>query len=1099
MNPRKLRVENLEERTLLAVMAGGVEQAVTLPAPTESTTWWVATAEDTFEGDVLSLRDALARAQSGDTVRFVPELSGGTITMSEMSLTIPYFAVQKGVTVDASDLPGGITIDANGISRVFYVYGGTDSEPTVLKGLTITGGSIANDGGGIYVAPGTVTLEDCTVTGNHLSGPRSLGAGICNRGTLTVTNCIVSGNTTEGYGGGIFNSGTLTVTDTVISGNRNCGIYQNQGTATVTDSIIAGNSADTGGGIYHSSGTLTLANCTVSGNSAARYGGGIFTLFLSPSDISIRNSVIAGNTAANDGNEIYKNSLSAVICACNTLSSYTDWTESENCLEYDPNLPLFTDAENGDYTLAAGSQAINAGNNDFVTTETDLAENPRIMGGIVDLGAYEYQAEAPSTVVTTHKDVIDETDGLISLREAVLYAAEGDTITFASELCGEIIVLAGSEIVIDKGITIDASSIAGIHIDAGGKSRVFYVSGGNESAPVELINLTITSGNPNNESSGYYPSSGGGIYNAGTLAITNSTISSNSAQDLGGGVYNEGTLTLTRGVVEGNDSGSAGGGLYNDGTLTITESTIAGNTAYICGGVVNNYGTLTIADSAISDNSSEYGGGITNTYGTLTISNSIISGNYTENYGGGIGNYGGSLVITDSTISENYALYYGGGIYGESGTLTICDSTVTGNDADIGAGIYCAFSSELTLTNSTVSGNTAYDYGGGIYNDGKLTTTNCTVSGNTASGSDSSSGGGVYNSGTLTMTNCAVSVNTADYGGGIFSDGMLTLTNCTVSGNTASLGGGIYDEGYSPICNTILENTIIALNTADTFGDDIYVASATIYAYNTLSSTTDWSLSSNCLLYDPEKPLFVNAANSDYTLAENSQAIDKGNNDYVTTETDLAGNKRIANGIVDIGAYEYGSSPPVEQLASPTILTGNKGVYVSYGANRHQITWDAIENASGYELTYTSDNRDGWTSVIAFETSAVITGLTYGDEVAYRVRALGTGSCTDSEWSEGKTFAVCPMDINGDGDIGGLDRNILAVSWGGEEGEDEYWYYADINADGDIGGLDRNYLGTNWGAEAGDDDLAYPKPLAAADIVFAEYQPADLEMDLGIF
>ena len=578
----KLRVENLEERTLLAVMAGGAEQAVTPPAPAESTTWWVATAEDTFEGDVLSLRDALARAQSGDTVRFVPELSGGTITMSEMSLTIPYFAVQKGVTVDASDLPGGITIDANGISRVFYVYGGTDSEPTVLKGLTITGGSIANDGGGVYVASGTVTLEDCTVTGNHLSGPRSLGAGICNRSTLTVTNCIVSGNTTEGYGGGIFNSGTLTVTDTVITENQNCGIYQNQGTATVTDSMIAENSADTGGGIYHSSGTLTLTNCTVSGNSAARYGGGIFTLFLSPSDISIRNSVIARNTAANDGNEIYKNSLSAVLRACNTLSSYTDWTESENCLEYDPNLPLFTDAENGDYTLAAGSQAINAGNNDFVTAETDLAGNPRIVGGIVDLGAYEYQGNGP------------------------------------------------------------------------------------------------------------------------------------------------------------------------------------------------------------------------------------------------------------------------------------------------------------------------------------------------------------------------------------------------------------------------------------------------------------------------------------------------------------------------------------EQLAAPTILTGNKGVYVSAGANRHQITWDTIENASGYELTYTSDNRDGWTSVITTETSAVITGLTYGDEVAYRVRALGEDSFADSEWSEGKTFAVCPMDINGDGDIGGGDRGLLAYSWLAEEGDDDYIPAADIDGNGDVGGSDRAYLANNWLNEVGTDVMIYPRPLAA-DIVFSEFTSADLAVDLDMF
>ncbi len=579
----KLRVEDLEERTLLAVMAGGVEQAVTLPEPTESTIWWVATAEDTFVGDVLSLRDALTQAQSGDTVRFVPELSGGTITMSEISLTVPYFAVPKGVTVDASDLPGGITIDAKGISRVFYVYGGTDSEPTVLKGLTITGGNIANDGGGIYVASGTVTLEDCTVTGNHLSGPRSLGAGICNLGTLTVTNCIVSGNTTEGYGGGIFNSGSLTVTDTVISGNRNCGIYQNQGSVAVMDSIIAGNSADTGGGIYHSSGTLTLTNCTVSGNSAARYGGGIFTLSLSPSDISIRNSVVAGNTAANDGNEIYKNSLSAVLRACNTLSSYTDWTESENCLEYDPNLPLFTDAENGDYTLAAGSQAINAGNNDFVTAETDLAGNLRIVNGIVDLGAFEYQGAIPS-----------------------------------------------------------------------------------------------------------------------------------------------------------------------------------------------------------------------------------------------------------------------------------------------------------------------------------------------------------------------------------------------------------------------------------------------------------------------------------------------------------------------------------EQLASPTILTGNKGIYASYGANRHQIVWNGFENVSGYELQYSADGSS-WTTVFVSEPVAVVTGLTYGQDVKYRVRALGDGiSYTDSDWSAVKVFKVCPMDINGDGDISGGDRTLLGNSWLSEEGEDEYLSAADINGDGNVSGGDRVFLSSNWLMDPEEEGLQYPAPLAA-EVIFTEFASADPREDLNVF
>ena len=187
-----------------------------------------------------------------------------------------------------------------------------------------------------------------------------------------------------------------------------------------------------------------------------------------------------------------------------------------------------------------------------------------------------------------------------------------------------------------------------------------------------------------------------------------------------------------------------------------------------------------------------------------------------------------------------------------------------------------------------------------------------------------------------------------------------------------------------------------------------------------------------------------------------------------------------------------------EQLSAPVITTGSRGVYVSYGANRHYIQWGAVSNASGYEVEYTTDGAS-WTSVSADGTAAEIHGLTYGADVTYRVRALGDGvSYTDSDWSRTKTFNVCPMDINNDGDIGGLDRNILAVSWGTEEGDEEYQFYADINADGDVGGLDRNFLGSNWGAESGDEDLTYPRPVRA-DAVFAAYESGDLDVDFDVF
>ncbi|MBO7725756.1 MAG: hypothetical protein J6S40_04755, partial [Thermoguttaceae bacterium] len=122
-----------------------------------------------------------------------------------------------------------------------------------------------------------------------------------------------------------------------------------------------------------------------------------------------------------------------------------------------------------------------------------------------------------------------------------------------------------------------------------------------------------------------------------------------------------------------------------------------------------------------------------------------------------------------------------------------------------------------------------------------------------------------------------------------------------------------------------------------------------------------------------------------------------------------------------------------------------------------------------------------------------------GADVAYRVRALGTGSYTDSAWSGTKTFNVCPMDVNGDGDISGGDRSIVALMWLAEDGDDNYQSYADINGDGEISNTDRPFIGGNWTKEAGDADLLYPRALRAADTAFAEYASAEPDADSDLF
>ena len=334
--------------------------------------------------------------------------------------------------------------------------------------------------------------------------------------------------------------------------------------------------------------------------------------------------------------------------------------------------------------LTDRSPAINAGSNLLAVDAAgnpliaDLVGNPRIADGAVDIGAYEYQGapapqETPSLVVSTTDDEFDLYDGEITLREAIYYSKSGigdGTVTFDAALDSATITLAGSALLIDHSMEIDASALSSLTVNADNRSGVFYITDN-----VSLSHLTLTGG------SAIF---GGGIYNdSGTLTVTNCTLSGNSA-DQGGAIFTYGTLTLLDSMVAGS-SAIEGGGIYNYlGTLTVTNSTISGN-------------------SATMD-----GGGLYNNYGTLTLTNSTISGNTAGEDGGGIHTYAGRLIVTDSIISSNSTGGHGGGIY-SSGTLTVTNSTLSGNSAcGDGGGIYShSIYGTLTVSNSILSWNAA--------------------------------------------------------------------------------------------------------------------------------------------------------------------------------------------------------------------------------------------------------------------------------------------------------------------------------------------------------------------------------------------------------
>ena len=360
-----------------------------------------------------------------------------------------------------------------------------------------------------------------------------------------------------------------------------------------------------------------------------------------------------------------------------------------------------------------------------------------------------------------------------SLAAQVAAATPGTTVTFAPAVTACSPIVLTSTVTIGVNLTIDGPGATKLDISGGGAIEVFSVSSG---VTATISGLTIEHGSAD---------SGGGIYNEGTLNITNSTLSDNVALfgcfhgicgGAGGGIYNnDGTVNVTNSAISGNDSHEGDGIYNNDGTVNVTNSTLSGNTSSgflgAGAGIYNNDGTLNVTNSTLSDNTilfeDTYGGGIGNNGGTLNVMNSTFSDNSAES-GGGIGNEGGTAYVSDSTLSDNNA-GIGGGIDNEGGTAYVSDSTLSDNTASYGAGIQNSYFAVGTVNvdNSTLDDNPG---GGAAINN---------LDGGTANVENSTVYGGTY---------------------GIFNDGTANVEATILAANDGRDCAGnnpINDEGYN--------------------------------------------------------------------------------------------------------------------------------------------------------------------------------------------------------------------------------------------------------------------------------------------------------------
>ncbi len=257
-------------------------------------------------------------------------------------------------------------------------YGGT------FVGCTLQRNSSVNGGGGVEAA----TLQNCLLSQNTSTGYGG-GAKAC-----TLNSCTLQGNSTSGWGGGASDS---VLNDCLVTGNAAPASTSSGGGAHdcfLEHCLVTSNTASTAAGVTFCS----AANCLFIGNTASQRGGGA-------GFGSLRSCTIVGNTALSEGGGVYDSAMENCIVYYNqapTSPDYGSYLSGGEPVNYCctgtlvpgvgnfTNAPLFVNPAGGNYRLQSGSPCINAGRNSTAGAGPDFDYSPRIAGGTVDVGAYEF-------------------------------------------------------------------------------------------------------------------------------------------------------------------------------------------------------------------------------------------------------------------------------------------------------------------------------------------------------------------------------------------------------------------------------------------------------------------------------------------------------------------------------------------------------------------------------------------------------------------------------------------------------------------------------------------------------------------------------------
>ncbi|SFQ56419.1 right-handed parallel beta-helix repeat-containing protein [Flavobacterium akiainvivens] len=383
---------------------------------------WNGTGTMSIDGTLITNNTA-AGAGADQGGGGIYNLNGGTVTVINATISNNSATGTAGsgggilndvgsqLTVTDTEITGNTAMRAGG-----GIEDNSGTSTIVLNNVTLTdnnAGTAPGNGGGLHITgTGSATINGGLVADNIAVE----GGGLWNAtGTLTVNNVTITGNTATGAtttdgGGGIFNNGgTLAVNRSTISGNsttgllgRGGGIHVNGGTATVMASTISANTALANGGGIYNNGTLTVNANTITLNSATVSGGGIYNN--SATGVSVKNTISAGNLAVISGRDIFSESGPVTSLGYNIIGmdDADDFEEMENDMigtltsPFDAGLIALADNGGDTFTHALDCPNPGADMGDPADTFEDQLGNA-VFNGTRDIGAFEAQEVCSTT------------------------------------------------------------------------------------------------------------------------------------------------------------------------------------------------------------------------------------------------------------------------------------------------------------------------------------------------------------------------------------------------------------------------------------------------------------------------------------------------------------------------------------------------------------------------------------------------------------------------------------------------------------------------------------------------------------------------------